>query len=178
MPATLAEVCRVEGHDPTRFPKPLTYAELPDEEPLREGRFDQLPALAIIVQGLTGAPQRDSDGEHLAPFLVRVAYVARGEDWEDTADTGGVYAVAIRLALCQHRPEIPGARKPAWRNERYDVAEIGQARTLALGWVEAELWVSGVLDDDAGPAVPPEDPYDFEDEPTVETVGVTVEELD
>lgn len=179
MPATLAEVCRVElgEYDPEVYKAPVGYANLPDQDAMMMND-DQFPMVAVTSPGLAEV-FRDEDGAYSAKWLLNLFVLVRDESFEKVSDSVALYTAALRMTACQHRVSISGAKKAVLRQEQYDVIDTSGNRTLGGGRVEVTVEVQGIMDDTTPASTPPEAPdFEWPDDETAETVNVAVDSLD
>lgn len=154
-----------------------TWSRLPDES-IVNMEADQSPMVAVVSAGVVEQPSRDSDGLYRARWRVGVIVVVRGDTYEETSDLVGIYCAAVRVAGAQQRIDLPGARRASWIGESYSELDTDGSRSLGSGRVVFDVDIAEVLDDSAGPAVPPEAPaYEFPVDPEAETAVVATDAL-
>lgn len=102
----------------------------------------QMPAVALVVDGLTGPPTYDRRTGYTASWDVTVAVYLRGADWDQTRSRLERYVASIRGCLLT----APQGQSRAWRwaDEHYDqTADAANARTLGAGYLTLTVEVVG-----------------------------------
>lgn len=120
-------------------PDDSEWFRLPSPAALRAART---PAVAVIVDGLTGPPTYSRRTGYTATWDVTVVVYVRGGDYDETRSRVERYVAAIRAALLSSPQGI--ARRWQWFDEHYDqVTEPGAARTLGAGYLAITVEVEG-----------------------------------
>lgn len=157
---------------------PRAYTRLPQED-IVDLAVDQSPACFVTSTGIQDA-ERDSDGIYSGLVTVDAYVFVRGQTWETTSDLVALYTRAMSLCLAQHDWGLEGGRKPKYVSEGWaEIVPPEQGRSIGGGAVRFTMRVSGLLDDSAGPLVPPEPPeYVDEDQVLADDVLVSVDAME
>lgn len=166
MPAYLAELERQQGRDPESLPRVRRWFILDElaDVPVGGG-----PTIAIVSPGLAGdRPNAGNDGKYDARFRLGVGIFLGARDQEASHDLAGIYVAAIRSILVQHPTLGDVAAGIEWLEESYDdlgtpAGSSPREDQLAAGRVLVAVTMREVVDPFAGPAEPPDDPYEVPD---------------
>lgn len=120
---------------------------------------EQLPMLLAHCPGFGKPPTYEGDGTVTGYFLVNLSAIASGASIEDTKKLGRVYGSAAMKILAQ-KPDLGGfARNTQWldlKNMRPPNADRERNIMAVVNVLQIE--VPGILDDQAGPDAPLDDP--------------------
>jgi hypothetical protein len=161
----LAEVERQHGYPVGTLPLPRGWVISADIEKMPE---DQTPTIIVGSPGLTDPPQADGQGRYAARWrvLLGVHLSARGND--NALRLARLYALALRALALQQQlldPELAVVRIE-WRDERYDVLDSIDDRTVCTGVVELAVQVADVTSRQSGPLEPLLPPLEPGEEPS------------
>jgi hypothetical protein len=147
----LAEVERQHAIEVGLLPRPRSYVVSSEISKMPE---DQIPAVIIASPGLTDPPQADGFGMYTARWKVQVAaeVVAKGNRL--ALKLARLYALALRAVVIQQQYDDIPVRRIDWIDERYDVLDSADDRTVCIGVVEFAVEVPNVLTRDTGPLTP------------------------
>lgn len=161
MDGYLGEMERVDGYDANSIERPRGIVTASEFEKWPE---DQLPVIVIISSGIQGKPTRRGDGSYEATWQIAVAPIASDMNSEETRDLASTMGAASRAALTQHKrleselhPDGFGTSME-WVGEVPASIPFGDSRTLAAMMVMFLVTVDHVVEEAAGPRVPPENP--------------------
>lgn len=169
----IGEMERLQGYPADSVQRALGSVTASEFEKWPE---DQLPVYIVICPGLSGQPERRSDGTWAASFAVGVGVVASDLDEASTRKLAETHTAAIRLAVMQHKTLGGFATETNWRDERYDDLPFQDTRSLGSGRVTFEVSVEGVMRE-SGPRTLPTPPPSADPGPwpNVSEVDVNVE---
>jgi hypothetical protein len=122
----------------------------------RVGRLpeDQLPALMIVSPGLHERPKVFGDGTFTARWRVDITSICSARGNRVAPRLARWYAAGVRLLLQQNQgleSQLTVTRID-WNDERYDVLDVRDERTLAGGLVQVLVDVADVARREFGPA--------------------------
>jgi hypothetical protein len=148
----LAEVDRRYDDDVGTLPYPRGWVISADVEKMPE---DQTPAIVVASPGLLEPPRSDGAGYYTARWsmTVAVALSARGSLALRLARR---YALALRALLVQQQTldDELVVRRIDWLDERYDVLESIDDRTMSVATIELAVEIADVIARDQGPTTP------------------------
>jgi hypothetical protein len=128
-----------------KIPRPRSWPTVSEFDPRPH---EQLPSVVIVSPGTTAVGPREAKGKHRATWRVEIAVCVAGRDEPQARKLAAMYIAAVGAVDRQPRA-IYGAY--------FDVT------------------VEAVVDHRAGPATPPDDPYDPPDAPqTFTSADITV----
>lgn len=158
MPSMVAYVLRQVGRDPQAIPAPPEqhYHRMVSAQQLADNA-DQLPAVAVWPDDV--ALERRRNRYDAAMWPVTVEVLSRAGDYDQTAADSEVYRAAVAMSLAQEL-RLGGLAEHGYLRG-YATRPLGKEveRTLLGGAVFAEYAIRDVLTEDAGPDVPPADPF-------------------
>jgi hypothetical protein len=140
---------------------------------------DQLPAIVVVSPGLSphNRPQQEGDGTFRVPWAVSVGVFVSGQDRTSTKNLIRQYTGIARAIMLQKQSLGGFADGTTWLDESYDDAfAFVDQETIGAGSVVFEVWVAGVVNRFAGPAVyggtatPDPDTQPGEQWPPIDTV--------
>ena len=140
LPAMLADVADQEQCSPLAPIRSWDHAA-----DVRRLTPDQLPSLIVGCGGTSGRKLRAGGIVDLT-WTVDVATVVRGQSYGDTSDLAARYTAAaaqVLVVVVPQHPLIVEVRIPDTGGETFEVADIGSARTLAVGIATVEVTVDG-----------------------------------
>jgi hypothetical protein len=152
LPDYLAESDRLAGDAVGTMPKPKSYVISADVEKMPE---DQTPAVIVASPGLVDPPVADGLGAYTARWDVAVAIVLSARGNNVALVRARRYAAAMR-ALCVQQQLLVGVdvRRVDWADQRYDVLDSIDDRTIAAARVGLVVEVADVTVRDHGPTEP------------------------
>lgn len=169
-PTYLAWTEQRKGLDPHALPVPRSWNVMPDVEKWPEY---QLPAIIVVSPGTTQDPVRRSRGIYRATYGISVAWYISASDQDSTRLLNRYYAGLIRTLLLQQKPVVNDELcTTVWTDEDLDALPTLDSRTIATGRNVFDLTVDHVVESEAGPRTPADDPYDpdaYPDAPTILT---------
>ena len=181
LPTYLYEIERTHGLEPGTLPLLRSIVRSSEIEKFPE---DQLPCLMLASPGLTDPPEADGGGYYSANWQINLGVEIVAAPNRRAVELARLYTLAVRAAVIQQQQD-PGLQQPVrmvridWRDERYDVLDSIDDRTVCIGRVEFGVSVVEVLQRGLGPLDPligPQPPSPVApDWPTSETVITTVE---
>jgi hypothetical protein len=131
---------------------------------VRESEFDidtqhPLPAVSVVSTGTTGRPEQRPDGTR-ATYGMVVVIVIGGRSETEARDRAALYNAAIRGALTREKSRTLGgvAEVTYWIGDDHDAGKSAGNARAAYGNA-FEVTVRNVVDVQAGPDVPPPNPY-------------------
>lgn len=134
---------------------PREWFRLPSVASLRAAT---MPAVAVIVDGLAGAPTYSARTGYSATWDVTVAVYLRGGDYDETRGRVERYVAALRACLLSSPHGI--SRRWRWTDEHYDtVTEANAARTLGAGYLALTVEVEGAVVPNLIAGAAPLDPF-------------------
>lgn len=162
LPVALADVARQSGLDPTSIRPPASWTRAID---YRELPAQQSPNVVVASPQTSGRIRRAADQDDPArgnidmTWLVNIAAVVRGQDFEDTSRVVGVYMAAISAVVAQQLPahELIDSVTIDDDAEQYDVLATEQQRTIAGGLLRIDIGVDGARTGTRLYDTPPED---------------------
>lgn len=179
MPTYIGRLLRLKDPDKERWPEGIAEirqytVKLADNEKWPE---DQLPMILVRSPGMTEKTTRHGDGQIDGKYGAVVLAIAEGagqDPAEDARELARLYGRAASLALVQ-KPDMDGFANAVDMGEE-DNAPISRGveadRHLAVASCPFEIEIEGIMDADAGPDAPLEDPeVEPEDRPTVKEGG-------
>jgi hypothetical protein len=147
---------------------------------------DRLPCLMIGSPGLTDPPLADGGGYYAASWRLNLGVEVAAGPNRRALELARWYALALRGCVLQQQQD-PGLDTAVavvrvdWRDERYDVLDSIDDRTICVGVVEIALEAANVLERDAGPLepiLPPQPPGPTSPTwPVAEDVDVAVHKI-
>lgn len=162
-PSYLYEVERTNGIEAGTLPSLRSVVRSSELERFPE---DQLPCLMIGSPGLTDPPEHDGAGYYVATWQINLGIELAAGPNRRALELARLYALAARACVLQQQQD-PGLEHPAaivrvdWRDERYDVLDSVDDRTVCAGRVELAVTVADVTRIGQGPLdplIPPQDP--------------------
>ncbi|HKE81073.1 MAG TPA: hypothetical protein VKB54_17275 [Solirubrobacteraceae bacterium] len=183
LPSYLYEVERNAGIPVGTLPPIRSVVRSSEIEKFPE---DQLPCLMLASPGLTDPPEADGGGYYAATWQINLGIEIVAAPNRKALELARLYALAVRAATVQQQQD-PGLEQPVpvirvdWRDERYDVLDSIDDRTVCIGRVELAVTVAEVLQWGLGPLdplIPPQPPGPVAPEwPTAETVITDVQRV-
>lgn len=166
------------------IPRPRSYART--SGPADEIHDRQIPRIVIRSPGASDFVE--TGGALAAWFVIGVAVIVRGQKAEHTRRLAQDYIAATRRLLMQMPTVSDVIQSVRLEAETADVIDVARERTHAGGEIVLSVLVADVVDPFQGPGdndipvqpappadgSPDEEPPDFGDWPTVETVETTV----
>jgi hypothetical protein len=149
----LAEVERQHALEVGSLPLPRAWVITSDVEKMPE---DQTPAVVVSSPGLTDPPTADGQGRYTASWRLLLSPVVSARGNEHALRLARLYALALRALVLQQQvidPDLAAVRVE-WRDERYDVLDSIDDRTVCVGLVELAVVVADVTSRHAGPLDP------------------------
>jgi hypothetical protein len=159
----LYEIERNNDLEPGTLPLPRSVVRSSEIEKFPE---DQLPCVMIGSPGLTDPPQADGGGYFAATWQVQIGVEVAAAPNRRALELARWYAAAVRACVIQQQQD-PGMDtaiqviRVDWRDERYDVLDSVDDRTVCVGRVEVAITVAEVLQQGLGPLdplIPPQPP--------------------
>lgn len=136
---------------------------------------EQLPSIAVVSAGTNDQPGKGSRGTFDATFLTGVVWWIGGNNHDNVRRLNRWYAAIVREVLVQQPVVVGGVRcHLEWMGEEYDVVASDQARTLQAGRNVFTVTVDHVVESDAGPLTPVEDPYAVDAYPDLPTADEVI----
>jgi len=183
-PSYLWEVERHTGTTPGTLPLPRSLVRSSEIEKFPE---DQTPALFLASPGLTDPPAADGGGYYTATWQVNLGVQVVAGPNRRALELARWYTLALRACVLQQQQD-PGILlrlrnvRVDWRDERYDLLDSVDDRTVCVGRVETAVTVAEVLQRGLGPLeplIPPQPGPDPESPgwPPAQTVTTTVEKV-
>lgn len=149
----LAEVDRRYDDDVGTLPYPRGWVISADVEKMPE---DQTPTIVVASPGLLEPPRSDGAGYYTARWsmTVAVALSARGNSL--ALRLARRYALALRALLVQQQTldDELVVRRIDWLDERYDVLESIDDRTMSVATIELAVEIADVVARGQGPMRP------------------------
>ena len=149
---------------------------------------DQTPALIIASPGLTDPPVADGAGFYTATWQVNLAVQVIAAPNRRAIELARGYALALRACVIQQQQDpavtdAPPMVRIDWRDERYDILDSVDDRTVCVATVEVAVTAAMVLQRGQGPLDPVIGPQggpgpDSPSWPPAQTVIVDVERDD
>lgn len=170
MPTYLMAMEERKGKDAGSLLAPRSWQVVVDDE---KWDAQQMPALNVVSAGTNDTPARGSRGTYDATFLTGVVWYLGGADRDLLRRANRWYAAVVREILIQHPPLVGGVSvEVLWMGEEYDTVASDMARTLVAGRTVFAITVDHVVESDAGPIEPVEDPTPeaYPDHPTADEV--------
>jgi len=155
-PSYLWEVERHTGSQPGSLPLPRSLVRSSGVEKFPE---DQTPALMLASPGLTDPPVADGGGYYTATWQAILAVQIVAGPNRRALELARWYTLALRACVLQQQQD-PGITtrlrnvRVDWRDERYDLLETVDDRTVCVGRVEVAVTASEVLQRGLGPLEP------------------------
>jgi hypothetical protein len=121
---------------------------------------DQLPVLIIASPGLTDPPMADGAGYYTATWRIHLGVQVVAAPNRRALELARWYTLALRACVLQQQqdPELPAPIVPIvrvdWRDERYDLLDSIDDRTVCVGVVELAVPAAMVTQRNAGPLDP------------------------
>jgi len=182
-PSYLYEIERTTGTPVGTLPELRSIVRSSEIEKFPE---DQLPCLMIGSPGLTDPPEADGGGYYTATWQLNLGVEIAAGPNRRALELARYYALALRACVIQQQQD-PGLLTGVnvvridWRDERYDLLDSIDDRTVCIGRVELALTAADVLQRGLGPLdplIPPQPPSPVAPEwPTAETVVTSVERV-
>lgn len=164
-------IAAMEERKDAQIPRPKQWQVVVDAD---RWAGEQLPSISVVSAGTSDAPRKSSGGTYDATFLTAVVWYVGGNNRDQIRRLNRWYAGIAREVLLQHAPKVGGVScEVAWLGEEYDIVASDNARTLAAGRNVFEIAVDHVVERDAGPIEPvdePGAPDAYPDEPTADEV--------
>lgn len=181
LPSYLYELERTNGITVGTLPAIRSVVRSSELEKFPE---DQTPALMIGSPGLTDPPVADGGGYYTATWQITVGVQIVAGPNRRALELARLYALAVRAAVLQQQQD-PGLTAPVqmvrvdWRDERYDLLDSIDDRSVCVGRVELAVTVAEVLQTGLGPLdplIPPQPPLPTSPAwPTAETVITSID---
>jgi hypothetical protein len=154
-----------------KIPRPRSWPPVSEFDPRPH---EQLPSVVIVSPGTTAVGPREAKGKHRATWRVEIAVCVAGRDEPQARKLAAMYIAAVRSALVQN-PTLGGfAERTDWAGEDNTVGAVDRQPRAIYG-AYFDVTVEAVVDHRAGPATPPDDPYDPPDAPqTFTSADITV----
>lgn len=131
-------------------------------------------AFLVTVPATVGTPFQEGDGAYKAVFRSQVEVAVFGTSWEEAADRVSWYEKVVRACVIQHKDLGNFAMGVKWAGVQYSGEEHTSSRTVGIATLGFDVTVADVIDAGRGPATVP-DPFAIPaQDPTVESVLVTV----
>lgn len=158
---------------PLSAPKDNNYASVLDPDWIKDHR---LPGVFAATAKTVGTPKVTADGKYITTFLVVVSAVARARNPQETRRNVSLFELACRMVLVQQKDLGGFALGTKWV-QGAGVRPIndpqGKGRWIAEGASQYWVMVESAVQEDTGPTVPDQAPY--QDLPQVEDVTTDVE---
>lgn len=164
----LAEIERHHALEVGAIPRPRSYVVSADTEKMPE---DQLPAILVESPGLADEPDADGAGVYWAPWTLNLSAQIAARGNRNALRVARLYAAALRLLAVQQQQDPVtnplDMRRVDWIDERYDLLDSIDDRTICVGTVELRCEVAGVAQRHTGPLDPlfPPTPADVPPDP-------------
>lgn len=153
----LAEVERRHGLSVGAIPRPRSYVVSADTEKMPE---DQLPAVLVASPGLDDHPMPDGSGTYWAPWTLNLSAQVAAGGKGNAQRVARLYATALRGIAVQQQSDPAtnplDMRRVDWIDERYDLLDSIDDRTICVATVELRCEVAGVASRNEGPLEPSE----------------------
>jgi hypothetical protein len=155
-PSYLWEIERHTASQPGSLPLPRSLVRSSAVEKFPE---DQTPALMLASPGLTDPPIADGGGYYTATWQVNLGVQLVAGPNRRALELARWYTLALRACVLQQQqdPGIPTRLQNArvdWRDERYDLLDSIDDRTVCVGRVEVAVTAAMVLQRGLGPLEP------------------------
>lgn len=152
----LRRVERFIGKPALWLPNPKSYECTNDFDHWPE---EQLPAILIMVPGISGRPERDGERNYRVPFHLKIGVVVSADTRKHTERLSKYYAGAIRNLIANKGSLGSFAVGSVWVDENYENKTSDHSqRTLSRAEVCFDTEVYGVVKALAGPATVPAEP--------------------
>jgi hypothetical protein len=163
-PTYLYKTERLTGTPVGTLPLPRSIVRSSEIEKFPE---DQLPCLMIGSPGLTDPPEADGGGYYTATWQLNLGIEIAAGPNRRALELARWYTLALRACVIQQQQD-PGITDPDldvaridWRDERYDVLDSIDDRSVCVGRVEIAVTAANVLQRGLGPLdplIPPQPP--------------------
>jgi hypothetical protein len=153
-PVYIREIELQHGIPQDALPLPRSFITT---DKIERENTDQLPAIVVVSPGFSGRdkPKQEGDGTFRVPFAISIGVFVGGKDRTSTKNLIRQYVAICRAIMLQKQSLGGFADGTTWLDESYDDNfAFTDQETIGAGSVIFEVWVAGVVNRYAGPAVP------------------------
>lgn len=131
----------------------------------------------VRVPATVGVPERKGTGLYIATWRTQVTVQYWGTDWQEARDGTSWYEKVVRWSLLQHKSLGGFAQSTKWIGSSYARGGHTSSRTEGQCVMGFDVKVFDVVDDTRGPKVVPVPAVVPDQDPTVESTVVTLDNV-